>query len=89
MDVKWPTLHAAQGVAELESRSAVPAAHAAHTVVPPLAYVPASHFLHGDLESESVSALPAAQELHLTDAAGANVPCGNFDWSPSHGVAGF
>jgi hypothetical protein len=45
--------------------------------------------LHGDLESESVSALPAAQEVHLTDAAGANVPSGHFDWSPSHGVAGF
>ena len=35
-----PALHALQGVAESESVSAVPAAHASHEVVAPLAYVP-------------------------------------------------
>jgi hypothetical protein len=84
-----PALHALQGVAELESVSAVPAAHETHEVVAPLAYVPAAHALHGVPESESVSALPAAQEVHFTDALGENEPVGHLLLAPSHGVAGF
>ena len=84
-----PALHALQGVAESESVSALPAAHASQVVLLPLAYVPAAHALHAVEGSESVSALPAAQEVHFTDASGAYEPFGHLLLVPSHGVAGF